>query len=46
MAEVQLGRHLPAEDVAEIVSFLNSLTGPLPAHDAAPSRFPGQHAGE
>ena len=36
MAEVQLGRQLPDADVADIVAFLGSLTGPIPHHYAAP----------
>jgi cytochrome c peroxidase len=30
MARVQLGKKLPDDDVADIVAFLNSLTGPVP----------------
>jgi cytochrome c peroxidase len=37
MAEVQLGRTLPAQDVDDIVAFLESLTGAIPAHYAPPS---------
>lgn len=44
MAEVQLGRSLPAEDVADIVAFLGALTGPLPAHYAPPAAWPGRVA--
>ena len=36
MADVQLGRKLPDADVADIVAFLGSLTGPVPNHYAAP----------
>jgi len=36
MAEVQLGRNLPAADVADIVAFLGSLTGPIPTHYGPP----------
>jgi cytochrome c peroxidase len=36
MAEVQLGKNLPARDVADIVAFLESLTGAMPAHYAPP----------
>ena len=36
MAEVQLGRTLPAQDVDDIVAFLESLTGAIPAHYAPP----------
>jgi cytochrome c peroxidase len=36
MGEVQLGRTLPDADVADIVAFLGSLTGAVPAHYAAP----------
>jgi cytochrome c peroxidase len=37
MAEVQLGRTLPEQDVADIVSFLDALTGRIPAHYAPPT---------
>jgi cytochrome c peroxidase len=37
MAEVQLGRSLSAAEVANIVAFLESLTGELPEHYAAPA---------
>jgi cytochrome c peroxidase len=37
MADVQLGLRLADEEVAEIVAFLGSLTGELPAHYAAPA---------
>ncbi|HYJ99913.1 MAG TPA: hypothetical protein VEX14_17750 [Burkholderiaceae bacterium] len=37
MADVQLGRTLPDRDVTDIVAFLESLTGVLPAH-YAPAR--------
>ncbi len=36
MAEVQLGRTLAEADVTDIVAFLASLTGPIPAHYKAP----------
>jgi cytochrome c peroxidase len=36
MADVQLGRKAPDADVADIVAFLGSLTGPIPSHYAAP----------
>ena len=36
MAEVQLGLRLADDEVAEIVAFLGSLTGELPAHYSAP----------
>lgn len=36
MAEVQLGKNLPAEDVTDIVAFLDSLTGAIPAHYSPP----------
>jgi cytochrome c peroxidase len=36
MGEVQLGRTLPDADVADIVAFLGTLTGPIPGHYAAP----------
>jgi len=44
MAEVQLGREVSDGDVADIVAFLASLTGPLPAHYAPPAAFPGASA--
>jgi cytochrome c peroxidase len=37
LADVQLGVGLPDDEVAEIVAFLGSLTGELPAHYAAPA---------
>lgn len=40
MAEVQLGQKLPAQDVSDIVAFLTSLTGQVPAHYAAPAAWP------
>jgi cytochrome c peroxidase len=40
MADVQLGRSLPAQDVADIVAFLDSLTGDVPQHYAAPASWP------
>jgi cytochrome c peroxidase len=36
MADVQFGRTLPERDVADIVAFLESLTGAPPAHYAPP----------
>lgn len=36
MADVQLGRQLPEADLRDILAFLESLTGPIPAHYAAP----------
>jgi cytochrome c peroxidase len=38
MARVQLGRNLPDDEVRSIVAFLESLTGEVPAHYAAPAR--------
>ena len=38
MARVQLGRNLPDDDVRAIAAFLESLTGDVPAHYAAPAR--------
>lgn len=38
MAEVQLGRSLSDDDVRDIVAFLESLTGEMPAHYAPPTR--------
>jgi cytochrome c peroxidase len=40
MAEVQLGQKLSSEDVSDIVAFLGSLTGKVPAHYAAPAAWP------
>lgn len=40
MAELQLGQKLSPEDVGDIVAFLGSLTGKLPAHYAAPAAWP------
>ena len=37
MADVQLGLRLGDDEVADIVAFLGSLTGELPAHYAAPA---------
>jgi cytochrome c peroxidase len=37
MAEVQLGKSLPPQDVADIVAFLDSLAGELPEHYAPPA---------
>ena len=39
MGEVQLGRSLSVQEVGDIVAFLQSLTGEVPAHYAAPARF-------
>jgi cytochrome c peroxidase len=41
MALYQLGLHLDATDVSDIVSFLGALTGELPANAIAPPRLPG-----
>jgi len=40
MADVQSGHRLPEDDAAAIVSFLESLTGPVPANYHAPARKP------
>ncbi len=40
MGETQLGKTLPANEVADIVAFLGSLTGPVPATYAPPEPFP------
>lgn len=40
MADVQLGKRLDAEDVTELVAFLNSLTGPLPESFATAPELP------
>ncbi len=37
MADVQLGRALPPQDVADIAAFLDALTGDVPAHYGAPA---------
>ncbi len=37
MAEVQLGKALPDQDVGDIVAFLESLTGAIPAHYSPPA---------
>ena len=37
MADVQLGRALPDQDVRDIVAFLESLTGAIPAHYSPPA---------
>jgi cytochrome c peroxidase len=39
MAEVQLGRTMPATDVADIAAFFESLTGEVPAHYTAPAQL-------
>ncbi len=39
MGEVQLGRTLTSQEIGDIVAFLQSLTGELPAHYAAPVQF-------
>jgi len=39
MARVQLGRDLADSDVASIVAFLDSLTGPVPEHYSPPPRL-------
>jgi cytochrome c peroxidase len=38
MARLQLGRTLSEDEVRAIVAFLDSLTGEVPAHYAAPPR--------
>lgn len=40
MGEVQLGRLLTAQEIGDIVAFLQSLTGELPAHYAPPAAWP------
>lgn len=40
MARVQLGKRLSGEQTRAIVSFLDSLTGPLPADFVAPPALP------
>lgn len=44
MAEVQLGKNLAAEDVADIVAFLDSLTGAIPAHYSPPASLVAANA--
>ena len=39
MGEVQLGRTLSPQEIGDIVAFLQSLSGELPAHYAAPAQF-------
>lgn len=39
MGEVQLGRSLSALEIGDIVAFLQSLSGDVPAHYAAPAKF-------
>jgi cytochrome c peroxidase len=36
MAEVQLGKNLPTQDVEDIVAFLESMTGAIPQHYSPP----------
>jgi cytochrome c peroxidase len=40
MAQLQLGKQLPDEDVTHIVSFLEALTGDIPADFAKVPRLP------
>jgi cytochrome c peroxidase len=40
MAKLQLGRDLSADDVADIVAFLASLTGEVPAEFASVPNLP------
>lgn len=42
MADVQLGRTLPDAEVQDIVAFLGSLTGAMPAHYAPPANLTAQ----
>ena len=42
MADVQLGRTLPDAEVQDIVAFLGSLTGAMPAHYAPPASLTAQ----
>jgi cytochrome c peroxidase len=44
MAELQLGRNLPDDDVADIVAFLESLTGSIPEHYAPPASLVAANA--
>lgn len=46
MAEVQLGRQLPNDEVQAIVAFLGSLTGAMPEHYAPPPRWPATQVAE
>ena len=45
MADVQLARPLPPEDVADIVAFLESLTGAIPGHYSPPAAMTAMMAG-
>jgi cytochrome c peroxidase len=40
MGEVQLGRALTPQEIGDIVAFLQSLTGEVPAHYAPPATWP------
>ena len=40
MADVQLGSRLPDDDASAIVSFLDSLTGPIPSNYHALDKTP------
>ena len=40
MAKLQLGRDVSADDIADIVAFLGSLTGEVPAEFAAAPSLP------
>ena len=42
MGEVQLGKRLSDKEVADLVAFLESLTGDVPKQFAPPAEFPGQ----
>ena len=46
MAKVQLGQELKDQDAADIVAFLGSLTGPVPANYAPLPPFPDAPAGK
>ena len=46
MARIQLGRQLPESQVTDIMAFLDSLTGPLPADFATIPVLPMQGAGQ
>ena len=41
MAEYQLGRQMTADEVASIITFLNALTGEIPAEYIRKPELPG-----
>ncbi|MGO9845725.1 MAG: cytochrome-c peroxidase, partial [Methylocella sp.] len=40
MGKTQLGADIPEKDVEEIIAFLGTLTGPVPANYSAPEPYP------